>query len=606
MKNASKSRPSRPELWSAPRRRVSAILTEAFARAGVSSCAPLGITPWGSDVLPETSDPAEFSACYLFAEIFSKLDDRKAASFKTEAALQDFQDGEERCRLTNERLKAHWDSRDVFVNGSVRQLLHAASWKIQSLLGAFCWDDASQYFGWGPGSTTRLPRTRSHPGYKYSGQPESTDGNLALANAAILRSPLWSREVGYLTDKILNVSIVEGSKIITVPKNYKKERTIAVEPCMNMFVQKGIGMLIRRSLRRVGVDLNDQTRNQRLARVGSLSGLLATVDLSMASDTVSKEIVRLLLPPDWFSALDACRSHKGYLPSGELITFEKFSSMGNGFTFELESLIFWALCSAVLDHRRSKDRRLAVYGDDIVIETASVPLLFEVLEFAGFKPNVKKTHVQGTFRESCGKHYLAGDDVSPFYVKRPVEKLTDLFLLHNSFYRWCERRASYDDISQYWPVIEALRSLAPAKWRKPRIPDGFGDGAFIGSFDECVPKRACHGLEGYVVKHLSPISEGDENVPLGYLMYSVNAARGDLLGSVGSSCSLDSFVKANVPEFLLGGSVGRVPLPPRVREVKSLVLQFSVGPVRRRHTGRITALLRLGGEGRKARKQDSE
>ena len=31
-----------------------------------------------------------------------------------------------------------------------------------------------------------------------------------------------------------------------------------------------------------------------------------------------------------------------------------------------------------------------------------------------------------------------------------------------------------------------------------------------------------------------------------------------------------------------------------------------VGPVRRRHTGRITALLRLGGEGRKARKQDSD
>lgn len=143
-----------------------------------------------------------------------------------------------------------------------------------------------------------------------------------------------------------------GNKVTTVPKNSKTDRVIAIEPLMNMYVQKGIGGAIRHSLRSVGINLNDQTSNQRLAREGSLQGKLATVDLSSASDSVSLLLVEELLPPDWVAAIKLCRSPCGVLPDGSVINYQKVSSMGNGFTFELESLIFWAACSSVCQYLR--------------------------------------------------------------------------------------------------------------------------------------------------------------------------------------------------------------------------------------------------------------
>jgi hypothetical protein len=215
---------------------------------------------------------------------------------------------------------------------------------MKRLLGEFSWDDASVHFGWGPGASTRLPRRRSDAAFKYSGRPDTTIGNAILANACIMRSPLWQEGLTF-EEGSGYCSIVPGNRIITVAKNYKTNRTIAVEPCMNMYVQKGIGGLMRRRLKRAGFDLNDQTRNQRLALIGSFSGTLATIDMSMASDTVSYELVRLLAPSDWFEALEQCRSPVGVLPDGTRIWYHKFSSMGNGYTFELETAIFCCSCS---------------------------------------------------------------------------------------------------------------------------------------------------------------------------------------------------------------------------------------------------------------------
>jgi hypothetical protein len=296
---------------------------------------------------------------------------------------------------------------------------------------------------------------------------------------------------------------------------------------MNMFVQKGIGRMIRRRLKRVRVDLDDQRRNQVLAREGSITGSLATIDLSMASDTVSREIVNLLIPPDWLTALEQCRSPVGILPSGGVVNYQKFSSMGNGYTFELESLIFWGLCSAVSDLYNEKDRRVAVYGDDIVVPAAIAPAVLETLEVAGFRPNTKKTFMNGPFRESCGKHYFSGDDVSPFYVRRRIEGLSDLFLFHNNLTRWVARvNPLY--LSDFRSVRDSARSCAFPSWRKPRIPDGIGDGAFIGSFTECLPQRAPHGLEGWRCRVLAdvPIPLEDQPASLGRLLAGLHTIRG--------------------------------------------------------------------------------
>lgn len=101
---------------------------------------------------------------------------------------------------------------------------------------------------------------------------------------------------------------------------------------MNMYLQKGVGTFIRNRLRSVGIDLNDQTRNQELARIGSIDGSLATLDLSSASDSVSDRLVWTLLPPKLYSYLDMIRSHYTLLDNGSLHRWNLFSTMGNGFT----------------------------------------------------------------------------------------------------------------------------------------------------------------------------------------------------------------------------------------------------------------------------------
>jgi len=146
---------------------------------------------------------------------------------------------------------------------------------------------------------------------------------------------------------------------------------------------------------------------------------LATLDLKAASDSMSIELVYELLPFDWADFLDSIRSRKAALPSGETITLEKFSSMGNGFTFELESLIFWAISSSVASLMESKEEIL-VYGDDIICSQFIAKEVVQALAFIGFQTNLEKSFLEGNFYESCGKHYFQGEDVTPIYQKELV------------------------------------------------------------------------------------------------------------------------------------------------------------------------------------------
>lgn len=481
----------------------------------------VGVSPVG--VLGRET-PLDFSSLeaargsLLIREIYSKYDDGFPSPEKSQTTWNRFHEAEAQCQRTNQTFPAIASHDPFWI--CVRR-------RIWDTLGKFSWDECAKFFSFGPGSTTRLTRRESSAAFKYSGIPESTSGNADLASCAIRMIPLWnqsvrlSAEASGLPSSTL-VSVVPGNSIIAVPKNYKTDRTIAKEPCMNIYVQKGIGRVIRHRLHSVGVNLDDQTRNQRAAREGSITGQLATVDLTMASDTVSYEVVSWLLPNDWWYALEQCRSRVGVLPSGEIVNYQKFSSMGNGYTFELESLIFWAICQQVCcGNINETDASVCVYGDDLIVPSIHYESLVERLSQAGFTPNLKKSFSSGPYRESCGKHYFQGSDVTPFYVRRPVEKLDRLFLVHNNVSRWGSR-TDVDTSS----LCEGLRALAPASWREPRLPDGYGDGAFIGPVDTLRLDSHPHGWEFWQVKALSRSSEELEgDLPVGQLVVSLKASQ---------------------------------------------------------------------------------
>ncbi len=427
-----------------------------------------------------------FALPYLGSEWLSKLDDGKSSVAKAQETWRRFEQAEAVCYQTNQSLKRNWGI------SPYRREITLARKLISRVLGKFDWDPAARCFGWGPGATTRLTRRESDAAYKYCGTPQATIGNAVLANVAIRFNPAWERSLPLVSpDKGLGyVEIVAGNRIVTVPKNYKTDRTIAIEPCMNGYIQKGLGGVIRAKLRGIGVNLDDQSRNQRLALVGSLAGSLATIDLSMASDTISRSVVELLVRPDWLEALGQCRSPFGVLPSGEKIFYQKFSSMGNGYTFELETLIFWALAMAWARIHGEESDRICVYGDDIIVPSTMASEFCGLLGFLGFTPNGKKSYWTGKFRESCGKHYFNGYDVTPFYVKRAPKTLIDLFKIHNQIRRFVNRATWLNPkrSKRLMEVCTWLRSYSPASWRRPSIPDGVGDGAFIGTlYDEVHP-----------------------------------------------------------------------------------------------------------------------
>jgi hypothetical protein len=216
-------------------------------------------------------------------------------------------------------------------------------------------------------------------------------------------------------------SPVRGNRFTVVPKDCTKGRGIAIEPSLNVFFQLGIGSVVRRRLKVSGIDLeNGQEIHRRVACEASVRGHLATIDLKSASDSVSINLVKLILPPRWFEYLDDLRSKKT-LFRGKWYHLEKFSSMGNGFTFELETLVFLCLVLA-LSEDLIPGNNVFVYGDDIIVPTDNAKDVTAMLNFFGLQVNEKKTFLSGSFRESCGGDYFDGVDVRPQYLKKsPIE-----------------------------------------------------------------------------------------------------------------------------------------------------------------------------------------
>jgi len=306
----------------------------------------------------------------------------------------------------------------------------------------------------------------------------------------LMEVPAWAAAFAISESEnswVVPVAVAEG-KLMFVPKNAKTDRSIVIEPILNAFFQKGYGCYIRNRLARFGVNLRDQSRNQSLACVGSMDGSLATVDLSAASDSISYELVWSLLPYDWAERLSQLRTRYVSLPLGlqnpllrvrsgdgrgtpfvgNVIELEKFSSMGNGFTFELESLLFYAIACGVCTSLHLPTCDVSVYGDDIIIPSAAYSRLHEVLSYCGFTVNQTKSFSDGPFRESCGSDYHKGFDIRPFYQKSLVSDRS-LYTMHNWFMRHGEREL-------------ALIAESFIKGEKLRGPDGYGDGHLIGSF----------------------------------------------------------------------------------------------------------------------------
>ena len=247
--------------------------------------------------------------------------------------------------------------------------------------------------------------------------------------------PSWSYYDHFSDVDILEPEAEIPVKVISVPKTQKTPRIIAIEPTAMQYVQQGLMESILTYLKRDDIldrylGFDDQTPNQELARQGSSDGTLATLDLSEASDRVSNQLVRALLfnTPHLREAVEACRSRKADVPGHGVIRLAKFASMGSALTFPIEAMVFLTLVFLGIERELntpvSKDMiksyfgKVRIYGDDIIIPVDMVHSVVHSLEHFGAKVGADKSFWIGRFRESCGKEYYEGHDVSIVKVRR--------------------------------------------------------------------------------------------------------------------------------------------------------------------------------------------
>lgn len=422
------------------------------------------------------------------------------------AAIDSFLAAEQACKSTNSRIMTSSYSNEYLVLSCIS----IAKYKIGQILGSIDPDDFVNSCNWGPGATTSLPR-------RVSTQPKKYDSESHITREAYDFVKNWF-DVAYPSWKA-KMSIWNYAKVVTVPKNAKTDRTIAIEPGLNLWFQKGIGSIIRRKLRRHGIDLNSQSHNQRLSRIGSKFNALSTIDFSAASDTISKRLVEELLPRDWFLLLDCFRS-KAVMLDGKPIVLEKFSSMGNGFTFELESLIFFALAWA-LTRLRDVEGSISVFGDDVIIPTQVADEYAVLCDNLGFTVNVKKSYSSSYYRESCGSHYWNGVDIKPIFQKESLNGPAAVCKAANNVRRLAHRRNTYGCDRRLLRCFQLLTNALGSSF--PRISDGYGDAGIIENIDGpgVVFSRPKHFIEGFIVKCYVPIAATQWQESYGVLLASL-------------------------------------------------------------------------------------
>jgi len=364
---------------------------------------------------------------------------------------------EHHCGLSNRRLRNALAAPNQ-ENSAYLHLISQMQADIARVLGGFDpvrWQESCRF---GPGKAQGQKGRCDYE--KLVATPSCTAGFLTEGSALIAECSPWlealsgiapdPEEQAYadLTGEelhVFDVVIEPGDVNIMVPKNAKTKRGIRSQPGLNVYAQLGIGVMIRQQLKAAGLDLDDQGPNQLLAKLGSKNNRSVTIDLKGASGHICRVLPDILLlddSPRWLYAMNLCRTRQ-MIPHGEnpkdgnWVPLRSFSAMGNGFTFELESLIFWAATRAC---RRAVGDTLQyrVYGDDIICSRETADLLIPFLNFLGFPLNAKKTFIEGPFRESCGADFWRGTNVRPIFFSATEEELQEGNSSGTSILRWLQ------------------------------------------------------------------------------------------------------------------------------------------------------------------------
>lgn len=403
----------------------------------------------------------------IATDFLRKLEALPTSYDRRREAVATFIAAEKQCYRTNSLIRPIVEFPSGPLEASewrIARFLRRVKIRISRVLGSLPGDLELGRFG--PGATLEDKGRSSTLVHKMQSRPTVTPNAYGVVMPYWERTA-WCRSLAGEYPNRSDPKRVPGNRFTSVRKTAKTHRGICVEPSLNVFYQLAVGSEIRWRLKvRADIDLNHgQPRQRTLARSASLGASeLATIDLSSASDTVSYYLVKAVLPADWFQLLESLRSPFTMM-GDRRVHLQKFSSMGNGFTFELETLIFWAIARECAS---SDDDTVSVYGDDIIVESKNAEVTLEWLKLLGFTPNLEKTFTSGPFRESCGGDYFNGAAVRPFFLKDIPTSPPEWFVVYNGLARL-----------DYFPVTRRamgrILDLLPSRLRRLKGPSWLGD-----------------------------------------------------------------------------------------------------------------------------------
>ncbi len=286
----------------------------------------------------------------------------------------------------------------------------------------------------------------------------------------------WSRALTGERPWQSDPTTVRGNVFFTVPKDGLKFRGCCKEASIPVTYQLDAGRIMKERLLRIGIDLRlGQDVHRSLARVASESDDIATVDMSNASDLLARLLPKLVLPGQWYELLDSLRATHTEI-EGRQVRLEKFSSMGNGFTFELETLLFSTLARTVIRLEGGDPDLVRCYGDDLIVPSRYYLSVAAGLRMFGFTLNMDKTFAKGPFRESCGGDYWNGVPVRALFIKELPDEPQQWIALVNGLRRVACADGSpssrWDRLRRTW--FRALDHI-PDHIRRCRGPEHLGD-----------------------------------------------------------------------------------------------------------------------------------
>lgn len=358
--------------------------------------------------------PRDFMNSYMPAHFFDRyiFTREKSGTALEELALEKFLQCNFIGSKMNERLA-------VNKGEYLDHILSEASLICYRTLGEFDYTEVFEACNHGPGAAVGVPMREATLASKML-----TPTGTPAAHEVFREYRTWDTTMDSYLRTFLPPSngngslIVCGNKLSFVPKKFDSLRTMQIEPVLNEFFQLGTGSVITARLLKCGIDLSTQDKsNALLARWASKHGVLATIDWSDASGRIWVNLIQRLVHPSWFRWFMAIRSPVTTW-KGKEIPLQMMGTMGNGFTFPLQTLVFYAILRAIARFH-DMDEFVSVFGDDCIVDCELVPLVVEFADLIGFKLNKDKSFEFGGFRESCGMDAWRGLDCRPFFVERP-------------------------------------------------------------------------------------------------------------------------------------------------------------------------------------------